>query len=202
MKGSESERKIPLKINKILPLSNDSTKIQIGEQNNNKQFDIVSPIRSKKLQLDDLDTNQRKVAKSTKSIFAKNNIFLTEDEKINKNNVENSKKIKFKKTKTNIENNYNYNKNHDLKINSEIIPYAYSKKYENIIFHHFRQINDYEFQKQLHLNPPEKINYNFVSKNKLLTKNNILLKLLKSEKNKIHLNYNLYSKKVSNNKKN
>ena len=203
MKGSESERKIPLKINKILPLSNDSTKIQIGEQNNNKQFDIVSPIRSKKLQLDDIDTNQRKVAKSTNSIFAKNNIFLTEDEKINKNNVENSKKIKFKKTKTNIENNYNYNynKNHDLKINSEIIPYAYSKKYENIIFHHFRQINDYEFQKQLHLNPPEKINYNFVSKNKLLTKNNILLKLLKSEQNKIHLNYNLYSKKVSNNKK-
>ena len=65
------------------------------------------------------------------------------------------------------------------------MPFTYSKRYENTIFNHIRQINEYNYQKSLQIVPPENESYNFVIKRKLMTRKNILLNLLKSEQAKI-----------------
>ena len=190
--GSTSDRKPLNKIKNLLPSTNCSTKILLSEMNPTikneiKLFYDNSKIKPKKLLLEGIDKDQRIVAKSTKSIFLKNNI-----SKFPNNRT-------FKKTRSNIDNNYN--KNPDLKINSEEMPFTYSKRYENTIFNHIRQINEYNYQKSLQIVPPENESYNFVVKRKLMTRKNILLNLLKSEQAKIHSNYKSYLERIKNNEK-
>ena len=188
--GSTSDRKPLIKMKNLLPSTSCSTKILLSEKNTKnkneiKIFDNIN-IKPKRLELEDIK-DKRIVAKSTKSIFLKNNISKFPNNR------------PFKKTRSNIENNYN--KNPDLKINSEEIPFVYSKRYENTIFNHIRQINEYNHQKSLDVVPPENDAYNFAVKKKLMTRKNILLNLLKSEQAKLHSNYKSYSQRIKNNKK-
>ena len=188
--GSTSDRKPLIKMKNLLPSTSCSTKILLSEKNSKnkneiKIFDNIN-IKPKRLELEDIK-DKRIVAKSTKSIFLKNNISKFPNNR------------SFKKTRSNIENNYN--KNPDLKINSEEIPFVYSKRYENTIFNHIRQINEYNHQKSLDVVPPENDAYNFAVKKKLMTRKNILLNLLKSEQAKLHSNYKSYSQRIKNNKK-
>ena len=189
--GSTSDRKPLIKIKSILPTTSCSTKILLSEKNPKikneiKIFDNIN-IKPKKLELEEIIKEKRIVAKSSKSIFLKNNI----------NKFLNNRT--FKKTRSNIENNYN--KNPDLKTNSEEIPFAYSKRYENTVFNHIRQINEYNHQKSFDIVPQDNGAYNFAMKKKLMTRKNILLNLLKSEQAQLHSNYKSYSQKIQNNKK-
>lgn len=189
--GATSDRKPLIKMKNLLPSTSCSTKILLSEKNSKnknetKIFDNIN-IKPKRLELEDIIKDKRIVAKSTKSIFLKNNISKFPNNR------------SFKKTRSNIENNYN--KNPDLKINSEEIPFVYSKRYENTVFNHIRQINEYNPQKSLDIVPPENDAYNFAVKKKLMTRKNILLNLLKSEQAKLHSNYKSYSQRIKNNKK-
>ena len=202
---ASTDRKSASKINNILPLSNESIKVHLSENISNfpdkkKTLIIKDSTKNSKIQLDDINKNNKTVAKSTKSIFPKNSLFLTDVERKNKNNINQYQINKsLKKIKTNLENNLDTNIG--INFNSENFPIAFSKRYENTVFNHLRQIHDFKYQKYLQLNPSKDCNYDFITENKLLTKNNILLKLMKTEQNKLQTNYNLHSDRILNNQK-
>ena len=199
-----SEKKTPIKLNKSNKLVlNNQYKVQLTEnysdlQNQKKIDNKNNGINNRKISLDNI-INMKNVAKSTKSIFPKKNLFLTDEGKKYKYNVNkfpNKNKI-FKKTKTNIENKYNNSL--DNNITSE--NFAYSNRYVNFVFNHLKQINDYKYQKYLQLNPSEDSHYKFIHKNRQITRSNILLRLMKMEQNKLETNYNLHSDRIKNNEK-
>ena len=205
LEDASTDRKSPKNINNILPLSNESIKVALPEnisnfQSKKKTSNIKDSMKASKMQLEDINKNSKTVAKSTKSIFPKNSLFLTDVERSNKNNINKFQNNKLlKKIKTNLENNFNTN--NEINFNSENFPIAFSKKYENTVFNHLRQIHYYKYQKYLQLFPSKDCTYNFITENKLLTKNNILLKLMKTEQNKLETNYNLHSDRILNNQK-
>ena len=199
--GSSTERKTPIKTKTIEPSKNDLIKISINENIpllKSKEM-TSNKMKPSKIQLEDMAKKQKNITKSTKTIFPKNLNFITDGGIKNKNKIYKIQKNQFKKTKTNLENNYN--KNPDLKIFSENMQIAYSKKYENTVFNHIKQINQYRYRKDLEINPLEDDYYDFISKNKLLKKSNILIKLMKSEQKKLQTNYTLHSEKIKSNKK-
>ena len=194
-----SERKPIKTICNLLALSNNSTKLSLGNnfidlKTKKNLVDANNSINATKIQLEEIMKNHKFAAKSSKSIFPKDNLLVIDEENI-KNNL---KSKNFKKTKTNTDNNY---KNPEKLIKSQNIPFAFLKKYERTVFYPIRQINDYKYQKEFLINPPEKSRYNFATKNKNLTKSNILLKLIQFEKNKLQQNYSLNSDLIINNKK-
>ena len=199
-----SEKKTPIKLNKSNKLVlNNQYKVQLTEnysdlQNQKKIDNKNNGINNRKISLDNI-INMKNVAKSTKSIFPKKNLFLTDEGKKYKYNVNKfpNKNKSFKKTKTNIENKYNNSL--DNNITSE--NFAYSNRYVNFVFNHLKQINDYKYQKYLQLNPSEDSHYKFIHKNRQITRSNILLRLMKMEQNKLETNYNLHSDRIKNNEK-
>ena len=199
-----SEKKTPIKLNKSNKLVlNNQYKVQLTEnysdlQNQKKIDNKNNGINNRKISLDNI-INMKNVAKSTKSIFPKKNLFLTDEGKKYKYNVNKfpNKNKSFKKTKTNIENKYNNSL--DNNITSE--NFAYSNRYINFVFNHLKQINDYKYQKYLQLNPSEDSHYKFIHKNRQITRSNILLRLMKMEQNKLETNYNLHSDRIKNNEK-
>ena len=199
-----SEKKTPIKLNKSNKLVlNNQYKVQLTEnysdkQNQKKIDNKNDEINNRKMSLDNI-INMKNVAKSTKSIFPKKNLFLTDEGKKYKYNVNKfpNKNKSFKKTKTNIENKYNNSL--DNNITSENL--AYSNRYVNFVFNHLKQINDYKYQKYLQLNPSEDSHYKFIHKNRQITRSNILLRLMKMEQNKLETNYNLHSDRIKNNEK-
>ena len=199
-----SEKKTPIKLNKSNKLLlNNQYKVQLTEnysdkQNQKKIDNKNNGINNRKISLDNI-INMKNVAKSTKSIFPKKNLFLTDEGKKYKYNVNKfpNKNKSFKKTKTNIENKYNNSL--DNNITSE--NFAYSNRYINFVFNHLKQINDYKYQKYLQLNPSEDSHYKFIHKNRQITRSNILLRLMKMEQNKLETNYNLHSDRIKNNEK-
>ena len=199
-----SEKKTPIKLNKSNKLVlNNQYKVQLTEnysdkQNQKKIDNKNDEINNRKMSLDNI-INMKNVAKSTKSIFPKKNLFLTDEGKKYKYNVNKfpNKNKSFKKTKTNIENKYNNSL--DNNITSE--NFAYSNRYINFVFNHLKQINDYKYQKYLQLNPSEDSHYKFIHKNRQITRSNILLRLMKMEQNKLETNYNLHSDRIKNNEK-
>ena len=199
-----SEKKTPIKLNKSNKLVlNNQYKVQLTEnysdkQNQKKIDNKNDEINNRKMSLDNI-INMKNVAKSTKSIFPKKNLFLTDEGKKYKYNVNKfpNKNKSFKKTKTNIENKYNNSL--DNNITSE--NFAYSNRYVNFVFNHLKQINDYKYQKYLQLNPSEDSHYKFIHKNRQITRSNILLRLMKMEQNKLESNYNLHSDRIKNNEK-
>ena len=199
-----SEKKTPIKLNKSNKLLlNNQYKVQLTEnysdkQNQKKIDNKNDEINNRKMSLDNI-INMKNVAKSTKSIFPKKNLFLTDEGKKYKYNVNKfpNKNKSFKKTKTNIENKYNNSL--DNNITSE--NFAYSNRYINFVFNHLKQINDYKYQKYLQLNPSEDSHYKFIHKNRQITRSNILLRLMKMEQNKLETNYNLHSDRIKNNEK-
>ena len=199
---SSTERRTPIRTEKLLLIPNNRIKINNILKNFDikKQEKLTNEIKSNKMKLETLGKNKKSIAKSTKSIFSKKKVFLTEGERKDINEIkpfQNNKIIK--KTKTNLENIYN--KNPDIKKTSENAPFYYSRPYEKAVFYHLKQINDYKYQKYLQLNTIEDNSYNFINKNKLLTKSNIILQLIKSEQNKLLTNYNLYSEQIKKNQK-
>ena len=199
-----SEKKTPIKLNKNNKLLlNNQYKVQLTEnysdkQNQKKIDNKNDEINNRKMSLDNI-INMKNVAKSTKSIFPKKNIFLTDEGKKYKYNINKfpNKNKNFKKAKTNIENKYNNSL--DNNITSE--NFAYSNRYINFVFNHLKQINDYKYQKYLQLNPSEDSHYKFIHKNRQITRSNILLRLMKMEQNKLETNYNLHSDRIKNNEK-
>ena len=199
-----SEKKTPIKLNKSNKLLlNNQYKVQLTEnysdkQNQKKIDNKNDEINNRKMSLDNI-INMKNVAKSTKSIFPKKNIFLTDEGKKYKYNINKfpNKNKNFKKAKTNIENKYNNSL--DNNITSE--NFAYSNRYVNFVFNHLKQINDYKYQKYLQLNPSEDSHYKFIHKNRQITRSNILLRLMKMEQNKLETNYNLHSERIKNNEK-
>ena len=198
-----SEKKTPIKFNKnINTLQNGKYKVQLTEnlsesKNQKKISDINDEIKNKKMQLDNI-INMKSVAKSTKSIFPKKNLFLTDGIKKNKLNINKFQNNKnFKKTKTNIENKYN----NSLDSNATSENFTYSKRYEDVVFNHLKQISDYKYQKYLQLNPTEDSNYKFIFKNRQVSRSNVILKMMKMEQNKLETNYNLHSDRIKNNQK-
>ena len=199
-----SEKKTPIKLNKNNKLLlNNQYKVQLTEnysdkQNQKKIDNKNDEINNRKMSLDNI-INMKNVAKSTKSIFPKKNIFLTDEGKKYKYNINKfpNKNKNFKKAKTNIENKYNNSL--DNNITSE--NFAYSNRYVNFVFNHLKQINDYKYQKYLQLNPSEDSHYKFIHKNRQITRSNILLRLMKMEQNKLETNYNLHSDRIKNNEK-
>ena len=188
----------PKKIKKFLPLSDDSNRSKFTNNFDNKKLNENSPKKSPKLKLENYANNQKIIAKSSKSIFSNNKVFLTEEGKIYKNKMNKylNNRI-FKKTKTNIDNDYNK----DINIKIEEENFAYPKKYENTVMNHIHLINDYNYKQNFKLNSQEDSSYNFALKTKLLKKSNFILKLLKTEQNKLHTNYNMHSQKIIHNKK-
>ena len=205
LEEKSNEGKSPTKINNIIPFSYDSNKVQLTEnisefQTQKNALNIKEVIKRAKIQLEDINKDKKTIAKSSKSIFPKNSVFITDIGRKNKNNINKFQNDKLlKKIKTNIENNYNTNIN--INIDSNKFPIAFSKKYENTVFNHLRQIRDFKYQQFLQLKPSKESNYNFITENILLSKQNILLKLMKSEQNKLQTNYNLHSDRITNNHK-
>ena len=202
LESSEKKTLIKLKKSNKLVLNNQY-KVQLTEnysdkQNQKKIDNKNDEINNRKMSLDNI-INMKNVAKSTKSIFPKKNLFLTDEGKKYKYNVNKfpNKNKSFKKTKTNIENKYNNSL--DNNITSE--NFAYSNRYINFVFNHLKQINDYKYQKYLQLNPSEDSHYKFIHKNRQITRSNILLRLMKMEQNKLETNYNLHSDRIKNNEK-
>jgi hypothetical protein len=115
--------------------------------------------------------------------------------KLNINKFQNNKN--FKKTKTNIENKYN----NSLDSNATSENFTYSKRYEDVVFNHLKQISDYKYQKYLQLNPTEDSSYKFIFKNRQVSRSNVILKMMKMEQNKLETNYNLHSDRIKNNQK-
>ena len=186
----------PLKKLKIfLPISNDSNNIKSNDNLENKQFDDNLAKKPPKLKLEKLAKNRKIVAKSTKSIFPKNSVFLTDEAKINQkmNNYLNNRL--FKKTKTITESNYNNN------IDKEEEPFIYEEKYQDTVLNHIYLINDYNYKQNFKLNPSKDSGFNFILKNRLLKKSNFILKLLKTEQKKLQTNNGTHSKKIIHNKK-
>ena len=183
------------KLKIILSSSNDSNKVNIKDNIENKQYDNNSAKKPLKMKLEELVKNQKIAAKSTKTIFPKKSIFLTDEDKINNkmNNYLNNRL--FKKTKTNIENNYNKN------IDIEEEPFIYSNKYQDTVLNHMHLINDYNYKQSFKLYSPRDSGYDFTLKNRLVKKSNFILKLLKTEQTKLQTNYNTHSKKIIQNNK-
>ena len=183
------------KLKIILSSSNDSNKVNIKDNIENKQYDNNSAQKPLKMKLEELVKNQKIAAKSTKTIFPKKSIFLTDEDKINNkmNNYLNNRL--FKKTKTNIENNYNKN------IDIEEEPFIYSNKYQDTVLNHMHLINDYNYKQSFKLYSPRDSGYDFTLKNRLVKKSNFILKLLKTEQTKLQTNYNTHSKKIIQNNK-
>ena len=71
------------KLKIILSSSNDSNKVNIKDNIENKQYDNNSAQKPLKMKLEELVKNQKIAAKSTKTIFPKKSIFLTDEDKIN-----------------------------------------------------------------------------------------------------------------------
>ena len=199
-----NERKPIKTIVNLLSLSDSNSKLAFENNSTDlktkKNLESANNyINSAKIKLEKIMKNQRFVAKSTKSIFPKSNPLSMDEEKIMIMNQFKNKNL-LKKAKTNTENNYI--KNQDALTKPQNIPsFAYLKKYESTVFTPILQINDYNYQKEFHINPPENSRYNFVTKNKNVTKSNILLSLIKSEQNKLEINYNFNSDKIAKNKK-
>ena len=193
--NDKSTYKSPLKKIKIILSSlNDSNKVKENDFDN-KQIDKISAKKPPKLKLEELVKNNKIVAKSTKTIFPKKSIFLTDEDRINykMNNYLNNRL--FKKTKTHIENNNNKN------IETEEEPFIYSNKYQDTVLNHIHLINDYNYKQNFKLYSPRDSGYDFTLKNRLVKKSNFLLQLLKTEQTKLQTNYNTHSKKVIHNKK-
>ena len=186
----------PLKKLKIvLSTSNDSNKVNFKDNINKKQSDNFSDKKPPKMKLEELVKNQKIVVKSTKTIFPKKSIFLTDEDKINHNMNNYLNNRLFKKTKTLLENNYNKN------IDIEEEPIIYSSKYQDTVLNHIYLINDYNYKQNFKMNSPRDSGYDFTLKNRLVKKSNFILNLLRTEQKKLQTNHNAHSKKITHNNK-
>ena len=168
------------KIEKIIKKNKDGTKshISIFQRKNSDMF-ITSEPRFNVLK----EINEIKKREKSSS-----QINLNENEKNFKGNY---------KTKDDYEEFYNYLNNY--KNCKNII--AFDKKHVNEVFEPIKILNNYKQQKQLQINLQEKYLYNFNSKNKQLTINNVLLKMMNNESNKLYQNYKRNANAFINNKK-
>ena len=164
--------------------------------------------------------------KSSKIIFRKNNndLFITdkpgfninktikeikkrEQSSLRRNNniIENIKKCKSKDNynyiynrDNNLYNNDYQDNNIDNIINNVV---AYDRSLENFVFEPVKVLNNYERRKYLQISPSENYLNMFINQNKQLSIDNILLKLMNSETNKLKVNHNMRSGRISTAKK-
>ena len=167
-------------IEKIIKKNKDGTKshISIFQRRNNDMF-ITSEPRFNVIK----EINEIKKREKSSS-----QINLNENEKNFKGNY---------KTKADYEEFYNYLNNY--KNSKNII--AFDKKHINEVFEPIKILNNYKQQNQLQINPQEKYLYNFNSKNKQLTINSVLLRMMNNESNKLYQNYKRNANAFINNKK-
>lgn len=96
-------------------------------------------------------------------------------------------------------NKYNYKgKKMNKKVNSFIV---FDKKNEDAVFEPFKVLHNYEMHKQLQVEPSEKYVNKFITQNKEVSKDNILIKLMNSEIKKLKINHNLRTEGLFNAKK-
>ena len=164
--------------------------------------------------------------KSSKIIFRKNNndLFITDEPgfninktikeikkreqsslRRNNNIIENIKKCKSKDNynyiynrDNNLYNNDYQDNNIDNIINNVV---AYDRSLENFVFEPVKVLNNYERRKYLQISPSENYLNMLINQNKQLSIDNILLKLMNSETNKLKVNHNIRSGRISTAKK-
>ena len=192
---------------KIIKIKDNKTPLQTL---NNKY------IQSTKNKIEKIIKKNKEVTKSSHSIFQNKNIDMFITSKTGFNLIKKIKEIK-KREKCPSQTNIIHRNNNNLKINCQnkedyediynnlrnIYNYkiAFDRKNENAVFEPIKILNDYKMQKQLNVNLQDNSLFNFNFKNKQLTKDSVLLKLMNLETNKLNKNYNFRSDKLLNNKK-
>ena len=185
-----------------------------------KLIDANNSVQSIKKQIEKMIKKDKEATKSSNSIFKNKNIelFITSEPRFNV--IKTINEIK-KREKCNSLTNVVRGKNKNLEINyksKEDYDYdydyiynklnnnskqkiAFDRRNEDAVFEPVKILNDYKMQKQLHINPQEKSLFNYNFQNKQLTKDNVLLKFMSLETQKLYKNYNFRFDKLLNNKK-
>ena len=187
-----------------------------------KLYEMNNDIQLIKKKIAKMVKNQQKSSKSSTSIVRKR-IGLSNEPKINiirtlrnikkkgksfsqRNLIKKNRKIFEKQIKT-IENNNNNINNNDIYANelinnqyyNDIIPF--NKKHENLVYEPLKIINEYHRQKGIENTYQEKCLSNFKTQNKEVSINNVLIKLMNSETNKLSENCLLRNESLKNGKK-
>ena len=184
-------------------------------------FEINKSIESAKKELDKIIKRDTEGSKSSKYMLNKKNfdMFVINEPKINISkaikeikkreqsalkvkNEENNKIHLKSKTKSNYDDiyaNFDIKKDIDNDIKENII--AFDRKNENAVFEPVRIINDYNFLKELQVSSNERHLNKFVSQNKQLSIDNLLLKIMNLETNKLHLIENNHLNKIKDEQK-
>jgi hypothetical protein len=183
--------------------------------------EVNRSIESAKKELDKIIKRNTEGSKSLKYLFNKksNDVFVINEPKINISkaikeikkreqsalkvkNEENNKFHQKSKTKSNYDDiyvNFNIKNESDNGIKENII--AFDRKNENAVFEPVKIINDYNFLKELQVSVNERHLNKFISQNKQLSIDNLLLKIMNLETNKLHLIENKHLNKIKDEQK-
>ena len=192
--------------------------------NRNIQKNLVEvnkSIESARKELDKIIKKNTEGSKSSKFIFNKksNDTLIINEPKINISkaikeikkreqsafkikNEENNKIHQKSKSKSNYDDiyvNLESKKELDNEIKENII--AFDRKNENAVFEPVKIINDYNLLKGLQVSANERHLNNFVSQNKQLSIDNLLLKIMNLETNKLHVIENIHLNKIKDEQK-
>ena len=192
--------------------------------NRNIQKNLVEvnkSIESARKELDKIIKKNTEGSKSSKFIFNKksNDTLIINEPKINISkaikeikkreqsafkikNEENNKIHQKSKSKSNYDDiyvNLESKKELDNDIKENII--AFDRKNENAVFEPVKIINDYNLLKGLQVSANERHLNNFVSQNKQLSIDNLLLKIMNLETNKLHVIENIHLNKIKDEQK-
>ena len=184
-------------------------------------LEVNKSIESAKKELDKIIKKNTEGSKSSKYMFNKknnNDIFIINEPKINISkaikeikkreqsaykvkNEENNKIHQKSKTKSNYDSIYANIKDNDSDNDIKESIIAFDRKNENAVFEPVRIINEYNFLKDLQVSPNERHLNKFVSENKQLSIDNLLLKIMNMETNKLHLIENNHLNKIKDEQK-
>ena len=186
----------------------------------NKFYEVNDNIQLTKKQITKMLKNFKKNSKSSSSIFRKKKLlsndptfnviksiknFKKKDKKsfsqrnIIKKDKKESLKKQFKTLGDNNNNNIDVNKQIKNNYYNNIL--AFTRKHENLVYEPIKIINEYNRQKGLGITYQEKCLSNFKTQNKELSINNVLIKLMNSETNKLSRNYYLLNENLNIDKK-
>ena len=183
--------------------------------------EVNNSIESARKELDKIIKKNTEGSKSSKYIFNKknNNTFIINEPKVNisktikeiKKREQSALKIKSEennkihqksKAKPIYDDIYiNLETKKDTNNNAKENIIAFDRKNENAVFEPVKIINDYNFLKALQISTNERQINNFISQNKQLSIDNLLLKIMNLETNKLHLIENSHLNKIKDEQK-
>ena len=225
-KEIKNEKKPLATLNNLLSLSKDnlfnsisnskrSSTIDTDINIQKKLFEANNSIRSTQKKIERIIKKNKNGTKSSYSIFQNRNNDMIITNEPSYNIMKEIKEIKKREKSFSSINNENeknlkrnfksfdyekfYNNLNNFKNNKNII--VFDRRHENEVFEPIKILNNYKMQKQIQINPEEKYLHNFNTKNKQLTINSVLLKLINNESNKLYKDYSKKSNKFYSNKR-